>query len=86
MASGSSIATVRGLGSANRAVAHTGTGTFEQPKGVYIGVSDDYRFTLNGTAVDFKNCNAGSFLPIRPTKVTDTSDGTVDAGDIVLLY
>ena len=86
MASGSSIATVRGLGSANKAVVHTGTGTFNEPKGVYIGVSDDYKFTMNGVAVTFKNCNAGSFLPIRPTKATNTSDATVDSGDIILLY
>ena len=86
MASGSSISTVKGLGSANKAVVHTGTGTFAQPKGIYIGVSDDYKFTLDGTAVTFKNCNSGSFLPIRPTKATTTGDATVDSGDIILLY
>ena len=86
MASGSAIATVRGLGSANKAVVHTGKNTFNEPKGVYIGVSDDYKFTMNGVAVTFKNCNAGSFLPIRPTKATTTGDATVDSGDIILLY
>ena len=88
MGSGSAIAVVRGLGSVNEAVSISATSAQTQPKAVYIGTSGTYYFEMNGSAVQFKNCQEGSILPIRPTKVATDSAGSsaVSAGDIVFLY
>ena len=86
MASGSSIAVVKGLGSGNSVRAFTDTDTTHaQPKGVFIGTGGNYRFYMNGAWITFKNCNAGSFLPIRPTGVSTTGGSSISSGDVLFL-
>lgn len=88
MGSGSAIAVVRGLGSVNEAVSISVTSAQSQPKAVYIGTTGNYYFEMNGSSVLFKNCQEGSILPIRPTKVATDSgySSAVSAGDILFLY
>ena len=87
MASGSSIAVVKGLGSGNsvRSITDRTSTSNPQPKGVFIGGGGDYEFYMNGSWVAFKNCNAGSFLPIRPTGVRTDSSTNITAGDVLFL-
>ena len=88
MGTGSAIATVKGLGSANKAVSISATTAQVKPKGVYIGTGGSYYFEMDGTAVQFKNCAEGTILPIRPTKVATDSglSSAISAGDVLFLY
>lgn len=58
-------------------------------RGVYIGISDDYDFTADGTTtwVKFTGCVAGSVLPLAATGARKNSDSSAPAaGAIVFLY
>lgn len=75
--------------SAGNAVAITKSDTVDisygQTRGIYVGVGGDISVNMvgTGTAVVFKNAQAGSVLPIRATRVLST--GTT-ATDLVALY
>ena len=88
MGSGSAIAVVRGLGSVDKAVSISATSAQTQPKAVYIGTTGTYYFEMSGSAVQFKNCQEGSVIPIRPTTVATDSglSSAVSAGDVLFLY
>ena len=61
--------------------------TNDQCRAVYIGVSGDYDFYVNGTWVTFKTTNAGSILPVRATGARHNSGSTApDAADINFIY
>lgn len=78
------------LESARQAVGITNNnGTNSTCRGVYIGASDNYDFTMDGgtTWVLFNGCVAGSVIPIFATGARHASGDTApDAGDIVFLY
>jgi len=85
----SAIPIVKGLGSANDAVNITdANATHSKPKGVYVGVGDDYEFSFDGTTwVRFENTADGSVLPIRPVGARHASDSSApNANDITFLY
>ena len=85
----SAIPIVKGLGSSGKAVSMGGnTSAVSQPKGVYIGADGNYYFELNGSAVLFNGCTAGSILPIRPTKVATDSglSSAVSTDAVIFLY
>lgn len=52
-------------------------------RAIYVGVTGDITAVVNGTAVLFKNCQAGSIIPIVATRVNAT--GTA-ATNLVALY
>tara|TARA_R110000782_G_scaffold101692_1_gene188479 strand:+ start:579 stop:842 length:264 start_codon:yes stop_codon:yes gene_type:complete len=64
--------------------AITPSDTLNQPRlifGIYVGTAGSVRVSdYNNVIVDFKNCTAGSILPIKTNKVF--SNGT-DASDLV---
>lgn len=55
-------------------------------RGVFVGVTADYDFYIDGAWVLFKNCTAGTILPIRVTGARDADDTDAEAGDLLLLY
>ena len=65
-----------------KALTYADSATAVQSRAVYIGVDADYTFTINGVAVVFKGCIAGTILPISATVVT----GQGSTGDIIFLY
>jgi len=61
--------------------------TNDECRAVYVGVSGDYDFYVNGAWVAFKNTNAGSIIPIRATGARHNSDSSApDAADINFIY
>lgn len=52
-------------------------------RGLYIGVSGDITAVVNGVAVLFKNCQAGSILPVVCTRVNAT--GTTATNLVALI-
>jgi hypothetical protein len=52
-------------------------------RGIYIGVTGDVTAVCGGTAVLFKNCQAGSILPVVCTRVNST--GTTATNLVALI-
>lgn len=59
-----------------------------QCRGVWIGATNDYDFSFDGTNwVTFKSCGAGSCLGIQVVGVRINSGSAApSAGDIIFLY
>ena len=73
---------------AYRAVSITNNNsTNTECRAVYIGVSDNYEFFVDGSWITFNGCVAGTILPVRSTGARhDSGDSAPDSGDIVFLY
>lgn len=77
------------VSSAVRAASITAaTATYARCRGVWIGTTNDYDFSFDGTTwVTFKSCGAGSLIPIQVVGARKTSGSAAPSdGDVVFLY
>ena len=64
----------------------TATATFAPCRGVYVGISQQFDFNINGSWIPFNNLPAGVVLPIRAAGARDSGDAAPDSGQIIFLY
>jgi len=70
--------------SAESITSNVSTQTYS--RAIYVGVTGNYEFYIDGSWVHFKAIQAGTILKLSATGARDQSDGTAPAaGEIVFL-